>query len=718
MSSTTINNPYSKKTKKNVTVSSSQPAVEAATVPGPSNDVVVPSSSLVIAPGVSASALVISASDKAGMEGIDRARIDAIILRESGNSLFMQQQRRRDQKVDERIEQLKEQVALQDKNHPNWKRQLERELDEKQVPTIISRRRKRSCCVVVDMDMFYMACELLSRPELNDKPVCVGGNMITTSNYVARRYGVRSAMAGWIGDKLVEELSGGKERLIHVPLNFDLYKAKSLQVRSVLSEYDPNLRAYSLDEAFLDLAPYLFYKLSKGWDHEQIRTILSNEQSSQEETEQDSLAITDSDGHKEAQSSAIYEDLLQYSESSCREAMEEVLRTMRARVTEVTNGLTCSAGAAPNFMLAKIASDRNKPNGQLIVGSNHDDVLSFLHPLPPRKVGGIGRVTDKILNAFSITTVAELHEQRALVQILFKSVSATNLLHASIGCSASDENAADDDEGSSSQKGISRERTFQAGKSWSEVITRLEDIGRLLSSDMKEKGFWARNMCVKVKLHTFDCLSRSKTMPTGVFLQDGDAMVNHAVEILHEIRKNFKSQTFSVRLIGIRCSGIVTEEEMKASSNGASIESFFEKSSPRQANASAAFPLGETSVIVNPTSKKPRQVGPSQSSLKEFLSNETMRQSTGSTDDTILEKPSHVSSVAAGDVVVAQDEQYVKCPICQREFRASANQALNVHMDSCLNSGEVRKIVREESQVAPLKPKPKRQCLETFFARR
>ena len=82
--------------------------------------------------------------------------------------------------------------------------------------------------MVVDMDMFYFACHLSlfkdkglpplvsymneMRP-LSSIPACVGGGMITTSNYVARRYGVRSAMAGFIGDALVRELSGGREEV-------------------------------------------------------------------------------------------------------------------------------------------------------------------------------------------------------------------------------------------------------------------------------------------------------------------------------------------------------------------------------------------------------------------------------------------------------------------------------------------------------------------------
>ena len=118
-----------------------------------------------------------------------------------------------------------------------------------------------------------MACELLNRPDLNDKPACVGRGMILTSNYVARRYGVRSAMAGFIGDKLVEELSEGRERLIHVPSNFVLYKEKSKIVTEVVREYDPyRMKSYSLDEVYLDIGPYLaLFIKHRDYTHEQIR---------------------------------------------------------------------------------------------------------------------------------------------------------------------------------------------------------------------------------------------------------------------------------------------------------------------------------------------------------------------------------------------------------------------------------------------------------------
>ena len=59
----------------------------------------------------------------------------------------------------------------------------------------------------IDMDMFYVAVELLEKPELKDKPCCVGGmSMISTANYVARKFGVRSAMPGFVAKKLCPEL--------------------------------------------------------------------------------------------------------------------------------------------------------------------------------------------------------------------------------------------------------------------------------------------------------------------------------------------------------------------------------------------------------------------------------------------------------------------------------------------------------------------------------
>ena len=103
---------------------------------------------------------------------------------------------------------------------------------------------------------------------------------------------------------------------------------------------------------------------------------------------------------------------------------------------------------------------------------------------------------------------------RALVRFLFPPVTGTFLLRASIGCSSSTAGGEEDDEPSSGQKGISRERTFRSGRSdvsWQN--SKLEDIVHLLASDMAKKNLQAHTLTVKVKLSSFDVLSKSKTMP-------------------------------------------------------------------------------------------------------------------------------------------------------------------------------------------------------------
>lgn len=84
-----------------------------------------------------------------------------------------------------------------------------------------------------------------------DKPMAVGSTgMLSTSNYAARKFGVRAAMPGFIGKKLCPEL-------IIVPPNFTKYKAVSKEVQEVFSQYDPGFSPMSLDEAYLDITEYL-----------------------------------------------------------------------------------------------------------------------------------------------------------------------------------------------------------------------------------------------------------------------------------------------------------------------------------------------------------------------------------------------------------------------------------------------------------------------------
>ena len=103
--------------------------------------------------------------------------------------------------------------------------------------------------VHIDCDAFYAAVEELDRPELNHVPFAVGKGVLTTCNYEARKFGCRSAMAGFVAKKLCPQL-------VLLPLNFDKYSAKAKEVRAILAEYDERFESASIDEAYLNITQY------------------------------------------------------------------------------------------------------------------------------------------------------------------------------------------------------------------------------------------------------------------------------------------------------------------------------------------------------------------------------------------------------------------------------------------------------------------------------
>ena len=101
----------------------------------------------------------------------------------------------------------------------------------------------------VDCDAFYAAVELLDRPELADVPFAVGGGVLTTCNYVARTFGCRSGMAGFVAKKLCPAL-------VLLRPDFAKYNAKAQEVRAVLAAYDARFESASIDEAYLNVTEY------------------------------------------------------------------------------------------------------------------------------------------------------------------------------------------------------------------------------------------------------------------------------------------------------------------------------------------------------------------------------------------------------------------------------------------------------------------------------
>ncbi|MPT34199.1 MAG: DNA polymerase IV [Flavobacterium sp.] len=102
----------------------------------------------------------------------------------------------------------------------------------------------------VDMDAFYASVEQMDNPELKGKPVAVGGSevrgVVSAASYEARKFGVRSAMSGYMARKNCPEL-------IFVRPRFDRYKEISKKIRKIFYEYTDLVEPLSLDEAYLDV---------------------------------------------------------------------------------------------------------------------------------------------------------------------------------------------------------------------------------------------------------------------------------------------------------------------------------------------------------------------------------------------------------------------------------------------------------------------------------
>ncbi|XP_062511612.1 DNA polymerase kappa-like isoform X2 [Corticium candelabrum] len=202
---------------------------------------------------------------KAGMEGLDKEKINQIILEASKGSKFYENERKKEKQTEERIKSLKERLSML--TDGDKKRTL-KEVD-KMIEEMEEMRDMSSTIVHVDMDMFYAAVEMRNNPSLRDKPVAVGGNsMLSTSNYIARRYGVRAAMPGFIGKKLCPSL-------VIVKPNYEEYRRVSRQVQDIIAEYDPKFSAASLDEAYLDLTDYLEER-QKGCHHHRHKVCFKN----------------------------------------------------------------------------------------------------------------------------------------------------------------------------------------------------------------------------------------------------------------------------------------------------------------------------------------------------------------------------------------------------------------------------------------------------------
>uniref|UniRef100_A0A8C1RGN8 DNA polymerase kappa n=1 Tax=Cyprinus carpio TaxID=7962 RepID=A0A8C1RGN8_CYPCA len=543
--------------------------------------------------------------NKAGMEGLDRDKINKIILETSKGSRFYENELKKEQQVNQRIEKMMEQKARITK-------ELMKQVDK--LTCELERSRELGRVIVhVDMDAFYAAVEMRDCPELKDKPMAVGSmSMLSTSNYHARRFGVRAAMPGFIAKKLCPNL-------VIMPTNFDKYRAVSAQVREIFSEYDPHFMPMSLDEAYLDLTEHMEQR--KHWP-ETMRTYYICDAKTDRST---------ADAEKDELSPVLFEDSPSSSPSlsgADRKAevfgtsAEEAVREMRFRIQQKTS-LTASAGIAPNMMLAKVCSDKNKPNGQYRIPPERQAVMEFIKDLPVRKVSGVGKVTEKMLAALGIVNCDQLGQQMALLSLLFSGTSWHNFLHISLGLGSTCM------ERDSERKSMSTERTFGEMSDAEEQYSLCRDLCHDLAQDLQREGLKGKTVTLKLKNVKFEVKSRAFTVQYAVCTEE--EIFAAAKDLLKVEIDSVSPQPLKLRLMGVRVSGFISAEDKKPLQR--SIMGFLQK---------GGSDSDATSYINKPGVLKP--------SFK----------------------------------ISTQVLQCLICPVCNKEMKDVNLTAFNSHIDECL----------------------------------
>ena len=358
-----------------------------------------------------------------------------------------------------------------------------------------SRPRKKEI-IHLDMDAFYASVEVLDNSALRGKPVIVGGG-VKRGVVAAASYEARKfgVHSSIPMTKAMRLCPHG----VFLPVRMERYKEVSDRVFGIFRRYTPLVEPVSLDEAFLDVT-------------ESVRLF---------------------------------------------GPPEEIARKIRAEVRAET-GLTVSAGVASSKLVAKIASDMNKPDGLTVVPRGKEQ--EFLGPLQVGRLWGVGEMTRSALAEMGVQKIGDLAgiPEEAVVRKLGKHGAHLHWLAHGI----------DDREVEPEReiKSMGREETFD--EDLLEILAlrrQLLDIATRTAARLRSHGLKGRTVALKVKYSDFRLVTREVTLPLGI--DDGGEIFRQALTLLEKTEAGKKP----VRLLGIYLSNFGGEPGRDAGSGQISL---------------------------------------------------------------------------------------------------------------------------------------------------
>jgi DNA polymerase-4 len=329
----------------------------------------------------------------------------------------------------------------------------------------------------LDLDAFYAAVEVLEDPALAGKPVLVGGRPGQRGVVAAASYPARA-----FGIRSAMPMSRALAlcpQAIIVPLRHTLYSEYSRRVMTILRVASPLVEQISIDEAYLDL------------------------------TEQ----------------ASIWQDAVQIARRIQHQVHDEV-------------GLSASLGVATNKLVAKVASDRDKPGGLTVVPPGEE--ASFLAPLPVRVLWGVGPVMARKLAALGVTTVGHLAalSEEELHQRFGQQGEAMALQARGI-----DRRPVVTEH---KLKSISQERTFSRDLVDAGALEQhLHRMSQKVAHQLKRRELAAGTVAIKLRYADFTTFTRQMTL--AVPTDDADLIFQAARTLLDRARQRGRP----IRLLGV-----------------------------------------------------------------------------------------------------------------------------------------------------------------------
>lgn len=329
----------------------------------------------------------------------------------------------------------------------------------------------------VDMDAFYAMVELLDHPDLVGTPVIVGGG--TRGVVLSATYEARA-----LGIHSAMPMSRARrvcpQATILAP-HHDRYAEVSRAVRAIFDDITPIVEPLALDEAFLDISGAIRRVGPPTLIGELIRARVADEQ-----------------------------------------------------------GITCSVGIATTKFVAKLATNRAKPDGMFVVPA--DGVVPFLHPLPVGALWGVGGKTEEQLHRLGLRTVGDIAHtpERTLQRALGRSLGA----HLSALSWGRDERRVVPDE---PDRSVGAEETFATDVDDPAVIEReLLRLSAKVTARMRRSGVVGRTVAIKIRFSDFTTITRSRTLtsPTDV--------AQEVYAVARGLYQALGLQRTRLRLVGVR----------------------------------------------------------------------------------------------------------------------------------------------------------------------